>query len=197
MKASARKIDGYVVQNTKHVLCALRAYELKASGSNDAVATQAAIDCYAALSQRRVVGRSVRRWLAVVKSYGGTEKTPENAFGALKSCPHVARPIRDRLRQIVAEIERLSRDLNTGNLIDPQIAMELALIDRDMDSCAASVYGPIRYRLAAIRRNARRVAGLSAQRLHQFAAEPDLGSSLAGILARLKATAPQRAGRPV
>jgi len=198
MKASARKIDGYAIANTKRVLCALRAYELKAAATQiKADAERAAIDCYAALSRGRVCARSVRRWLAVVKSYGGIENVPENAFGARKSCPHVVRPIRDRLREIEAEAARLKRELNKKNSIDAQAAMELALVDRDVDSLASSIYGALRYRVASIRRNARRLGGLPVHRLHRFAAESELGSLLTGILSRLKAVAPGRTERAV
>jgi hypothetical protein len=191
-------LDGYAISNTKHVLCALQAYELKAAATSiKADAEQAAIDCYATLSQRRVCGRTVRNWLATVKSYGGIESVPENAFGARKSCPHVARPIRKRFKEIEAEAMRLKRALDKENSFDPQTAMELALIDRDLDSCAANVYGPLRYRLDSIRQLARRLGSFAVHQPCVLAADSELGSSLIGILSRLKALPHGRAERVI
>jgi hypothetical protein len=196
MKASARKIDGYSISNTKHVLHALRAYELKVAKSSKGDAEKAAIEGYANVSGRRVTGRAVRLWLAVVKSYGGIGNVPENAFGARKSCPHVARPIRDLLRQIEVEADRIKKEPGKENFVNPQIAVEVALVDRDMEALAARVQNdPLRYRVASIRRMARRMRNMPPHRLHQFMAEPELFATLTGLLSRMKGVALKRAER--
>jgi hypothetical protein len=196
MKTTAQKIDGYAEQNTANVLHALRAYFLKAKKSSRAEAEAAAIESYAALCQRRVTGRSVRRWFDVVKSYGGVDKTPSNAFGALRQCPHVKRPIRARLRQISAEVDRVGRELSKQDVADPGSAVEIAFIERDLAACVTRVeHDPIRLHLTSIRRLSRRLANLPIHRLHTFVTVPELETTLTGLLDRLKDVAPKRTER--
>jgi len=190
----------YAVRNTKHVLRALRSYQIKAATKRRGQAARAAIDRFEALSGRRVSTRTVHRWLAAIKAYGGIEKVPPNGFGMLKSRPHdvnpTLRPIRDCLCKIEATASHLVKKCRMGNLTGTNAEAELSLIARDLDSVSSCVYAPPRSRLMAIRHRARRMGRLSIDRLYRLAEEPKIEESLADILARLEAVASQSAERP-
>jgi len=187
MKTGVQSIDGFAIQNTTCVLCALGTYERLVETKGRVKAIEAAITCYENLVKKRVTERTIRRWLHVVKGYGGIEKTPENAFGARKSCHHLKRPVRDRLRQIQRESEELSNRIKKQEYVEPTNWAELALIDKALTDCLHQVLDnkPIGH-LASIKTVARRLETTPIYKLCKYVSVADTESVLEELLARLR-----------
>ncbi len=186
---SIQEIDGYAAQNTAHVLCALRAYELAAQDGSAAQATEKAIEVYESLCHRRVSDRTVRNWLIVAQRHGGIEKTPQNAFGALRSCPHLKRPIRERLRQIQETADELSATVKREGC-DAFLLADLESAEKEITECLHTVLdNRPQAHLASIRKAARRLETMPIHRLCQHVSATETESVLEELLARLKTMA--------
>lgn len=189
-----RKLDGYAVQNTKHVLCALAVYDTKSKTSTPREAEKAAIETYHNLCGKRICSRSVRNWLSVVKSYGGATKTPENAFGALRSCRHAKRPILGKLRQIAGELTRITTVLGKVSPCDARTVLQIQAIDRHASEVFSRVQNDQTLcHLLSIQRLCRQLASTSQTRLHAFISAADLETALGEVRDRLKAVLPRDA----
>ena len=186
MKARAPSLDGFAVQNTRNVFVALDAYEQKMkTGGTRGEAVAVAATVYESVSGKRTTSRTVRRWLGVAKSYGGAAKTPSNAFGARKSCPHVVRPARDLVRQIKAAAARIGSQLPGND--DSRAVAELAVASQLLgDVLAAARHNTAARHLVAIKALASRLANIPVYHLHRFTSASEMEDALRAILARLR-----------
>jgi hypothetical protein len=189
MKGSSPKIDSYAIQNTRYVMAALLAYEQRLrTGGTKGEAEKAAATSYESIAGKRVTGRTVSRWLRVVRSYGGAAKTPASAFGALKSVPHVPRPSRDLLCQIKSTVAKLSRGIDGPGKADSRPVAEMAVASQLLgDLLAETRNNPRERHLLTINALANRLANTPIHHLHRYTGAPELEEALRCILARLQA----------
>jgi hypothetical protein len=193
------KIDGYAIRNTKDVICALSAYQRVALKGTKAEARKAAIDRYESLSGVRVGARTVCNWLEVVKSYDALNKVPENAFGARKATPHIARPFRDKVRQIIKEahrIERFAQDCDGGaSSPDAEEAAAIARLLEGTVSRANDDY--FKAPMISVRGLAEHLGRTSIHHVFRYLAEADLDGALTDVLLRLRALRQAREKLPL
>jgi hypothetical protein len=179
-------LSGYSIQNTRYVLVALEAYEQRIQmGAARGAAEATASEVYKSLSGRSATSSTVRRWRRVVDSYGGLKKVPENAFGARRSCPHVPRPSRDLLRQIVKVVSRIGREV--AEKADSRAVGELAVASQLLGEVFANGrHSPAERHLVTIKALATRLAGTPVHSLHRFTSAPEMEEALRAVLVRLK-----------
>jgi hypothetical protein len=190
MKRANSTLDGYAIRNTRDVVAALNQHRRILLKGSEADARLAAIEYYESVAGVRVTERTLHRWMEAVQSYGGLEKVPGNAFGALKSAPHVVRPFRDKVREIIKEAQRIKRwaqDRDSHGASSPD-AEEASAIARSLEAIISRTHDDgFKAPMISVCALAENLERTSVHHIFRFLAEVDLDRALTDALLRLRA----------